>query len=87
MTIHDTLYVYKGGNPVKTFAYEWAFECEQDLDLCFALQVPEKDQFICWDITIVNSGVAVAGGNEYPFSDEFDVHIEPGHKSEVICPD
>jgi hypothetical protein len=87
MTIHDTLYVYKGGETVKEFAYEWAFECEQDLDLCFALQVPEKDMFICWDITIVNSGVAVAGGDEYPFSDEFDVHIEPGHKSEVICPD
>ena len=86
MTIHDTLYVYKGGNPVKTFAFEWTFECEQDLDLCFALQVPEKEQFIGWDITIVNSGVAVAGGDEYPFSDAFDVHIEPGHKSEVECP-
>jgi hypothetical protein len=87
MTIHDTIYVYKGGNPVKTFAFEWVFECEQDLDLCFALQVPEKGQFICWDITIVNSGVAVAGGDEYPFEESFDVHIEPGHTSEVPCPD
>jgi hypothetical protein len=86
MTIHDTLYVYKGGSPVKTFAFEWTFECEQDLDLCFALQVPEKDKFIGWDITIVNSGVAVAGGDEYPFSDAFDVHIEPGHESAVECP-
>jgi hypothetical protein len=87
MTIYDTLYAYKGGNVVKTFAYEWTLECEQDLDLCFALLVPEKDQFICWDITIVNSGLAVAGGDEYPFEDSFDVHIEPGHKSEILCPD
>jgi hypothetical protein len=86
MTIHDTLYVYKGGETVKEFAFEWTLECEQDLDLCFALQVPEKDQIICWDITIVNSGVAVASGDEYPFEDSFDVHIEPGHKSEVECP-
>jgi hypothetical protein len=86
MTIYDTLYAYKGGNVVKTFAYEWTLECEQDLDVCFALQVPEKDMFICWDITIVNSGVAVAGGDEYPFGDSFDVHIVPGHKSEVECP-
>jgi hypothetical protein len=86
MAIYDTIYAYKGGNVLKKFAYEWTVECEQDLDLCFALQVPEKDQFICWDITIVNSGVAVAGGDEYPFEDSFDVHIEPGHQSEVECP-
>jgi hypothetical protein len=86
MTIYDTTYAYKGSNLLKKFAFEWSLECEQDMDICFALQVPEKDQFICWDITIVNSGVAVSGGDEYPFEENFDVHIEPGHKSEVICP-
>jgi hypothetical protein len=87
MNIYDTLYAYKDGNVVKKFTYEWTLECEQDLDVCFALQVPKKDMFIGWDITIVNSGVGVAGGEEYPFEESFDVHIEPGHKSEILCPD
>ena len=86
MTIYDTIYAYKGGNLKKKFKYTWTVECEQDLDVCFALKVPPKDQFICWDVTLVNSGVGVAGGIEYPFSDQFDLHIEPGHKSEVACP-
>jgi hypothetical protein len=85
MTIYDTVYAFKDGKVLEAYAFEWTLECEQDLDICFALQVPEKDQFICWDITIVNSGVAVAGGDEYPFEESFDIHIEPGHKSEIIC--
>jgi hypothetical protein len=87
MTIYDTIYAYKDGNLKKAFAFgPWTVECEADLDVCFALKVPKNDMFICWDVEIVNQGVAIAGGMEYPFADGFFVHIEPGHKSEVPCP-
>jgi hypothetical protein len=86
MTIYDTLKAIRGTKVVKRFPYEWTLACEEDLDLCFALAVPKKDQFVCWDLTLCNQGVAVAGGIKYPFVDCFDFHVEPGHCSVVPCP-
>jgi hypothetical protein len=86
MTIYDTIYAYRGGNLLKKFTQEWSLACEQDLDVCFALKVPPKDNFICWDVEIVKSGEAHAGGASFKFEGRFTIHIEPGHKSEVPCP-
>jgi hypothetical protein len=86
MTLYDTLKAIRNEKVVREFTYEWTLACEEDLDLCFALKVPEKDQFVCWDLTICNQGLAVAGGMEYPFEYCFDIHVEPGHGSVVPCP-
>jgi hypothetical protein len=86
MTIYDTIKAYRNDKLLKKFAFMWELPCEADLDVCFALGVPPKDQFICWDVTIVNQGVAVAGGMEYPFEGACDLHVMPGHKAEVTCP-
>jgi hypothetical protein len=86
MTIYDTLKVYKSGNLVKRFTYQWNLACGARLDVCFALSVPEKDQYICFDLTLCDGGSAWAGGDEYKFAKCFDFHVEPGHKSTVPCP-
>jgi hypothetical protein len=88
MTIYDTFYTYKDGKLVAKVPYgPYDLACGERLDICCALGVVKKDQFICWDLTSMVQGVAYAGGDEYPFSsNSYDFHLEPGHKSTVPCP-
>jgi hypothetical protein len=86
LTIYDTLKVYRGQKLLKTFPFQWTIACGEQLTIYFALAVPKKDQFICWNLKLVDQGTAVGGSGSYDFSGEFDFHVEPGHKSMVSCP-